>query len=100
MVIHKQSKRRKSKTVCGYKKINFPNAVTGDWEKVTCLKCKRLMASNEKIFWNFNRKCKHHIYQKELVDGTIKYLNYCTYGELGICSRHTCKMLNEEKNEE
>ena len=33
MVIHKQSKHRRSFTVCGLRKILFPEAVTKDWEK-------------------------------------------------------------------
>jgi hypothetical protein len=94
LIIHKQSKHKKEFTVCGLKKILFPNAVTRNWEKVTCENCKRLMASNELAFWKFKLKCKHHINNKIINDGKICYYDYCTMGELDVCNRHTCKILN------
>lgn len=96
MIIHKQSKHKKSFTVCGLKKILFPSAVTKDWEKVTCENCRRLLASNELAFWKFKLKCKHHINNKSIRDGKIFYNDFCTIKELDVCNRHTCKILNGE----
>lgn len=96
MIIHKQSKHKKSFTVCGLKKILFPNAVTKDWEKVTCENCRRMIATNEMVFWKFKLKCRHHINNKSIFDGKIYYNDYCTYKELDVCTRKTCKILNGE----
>jgi len=93
LIIHKQSKHRKSFTACGLRKILFPDAVTKDWEKVTCINCKRMFASNETAFWKFKLKCRHHINNKVVEDGKIFYRDYCTNGEFTICNRHSCKIL-------
>jgi hypothetical protein len=97
MIIHKQSRHKKAFTVCGLIKINFPNAVTKDWVKVTCENCRRLMASNEMAFSKFKYKCEHHVNDKTINNGQIKYYDYCTYKDLGVCNRHQCVILNGEK---
>jgi len=95
MIVHKQSKRFISRTVCGYFNISFPNVMTKDWKKVTCEKCKRLMASNEKLFKKYYQECEHHVWGKELDNGQIKYISYCTYKKFGRCLRKECQILNK-----
>lgn len=96
MIIHKQSKHKKSFTVCGLKKILFPNAVTNDWEKVTCENCKKVMLSNEVAFSKYKYKCRHHTYSKVVSYEKISYHDYCTFSGLDNCSKRSCKILNGE----
>jgi hypothetical protein len=95
MIIHKQSEKYKGRTVCGYYNLPFPNVMTKKWNKVTCQNCKRLMASNEKTFAKYYQKCPHHVWGKELDNGQIKYMSYCTYKKFGRCLRKECPILNE-----
>ena len=95
MIVHKKSKHSE-KTVCGLSSLSFPNVMVKRWGKVTCQNCRRLLASDELTFGKYSRACEHHVYEKELCNGQIKYISYCTLGDLNLCRRHLCPILNKE----
>lgn len=97
-VIHKLiPEENKLKTLCGM--TVHPKIDSKVWGKVTCRNCMRLMRSNGIKFGKYKREsCAHHIYEKILENGQIKYISVCTYKKLGPCNRKQCPVLNKGVN--